>query len=302
MVALIRQLPVFGAFLGLSACTGQVADYSPQACPAVSKSLSKGAVTSESPPCPTGSTLPDISALAADYSNDYATRAGKLANTPQIFEVPAIGGAIGAAAGAVFRASQREIEAFALGGASSLALDQYYDPRDRAQIYAKASSAMHCLSDLAEQTNDVISNDDGAEASVALSSLRAYVAASAAGGTATDAQSAVEAATDLGNHAIFSLNSAIDSVNLAAFTQALNKSTMPDLKNLQSQLTSEVQQSVAQKSAAASALTQQAGGGRAPGSAAETISPADAAHLQDLIDFASDFDGSVTVCTGQITS
>jgi hypothetical protein len=125
-----------------------------------------GGVFNYSAPIYSGSldTAKQIAIAASTSATLYQHRANDNANGVQVFEVPAIGAGIGAVAGSVFGATLREIQGFALGGASMLAFDQYYSPKQRAKIYMNGSQAMSCLATLAYETSHVLY--DGTDDSV----------------------------------------------------------------------------------------------------------------------------------------
>lgn len=244
----------------------------------------------------------EIAEVARNAADKYQDRANDNANSTQLFEVPAIAGGVGVVAGAVFRASLREIQAIGLGAAAALAGDQYYSPKQRAKIYSNGSQAMACLATLAGQTSQILYAGTDARGrtpkfSPAFASLVELFTSTAT--LTTDQRTALQTVIDLPTHSVSALTRALHGVDSSIFNQNLSTLTAPNLQKLENQLTTEIQKSNSTKINATEAvgtnknvLTSMAVEVAPRETPAQIISSA-----KYLIDFAADFDKSITQCS-----
>ena len=117
--------------------------------------LSGCAATQYSSPRYSGLTpidLPSIVTEAQFYVKAYDARADDLADDIQLFELPIIGSAVGAATALSVNSYKFIPLGFALGGGTASIVEGYYAPRQRVPIYDKGAQAMRCIQNLAGQT------------------------------------------------------------------------------------------------------------------------------------------------------
>jgi hypothetical protein len=249
----------------------------------------------ESPKAQCALNTPLQIAHTADFAaKEYAMRAGSAANTAQFFEVPAIGAAVGVVAGTIFSATTQAIQATALGGATAIAVDQYYAPTKRAAIYANGGQAMSCITVLAYQTSQILfAGQDSASTDPSHFSpaFNAFIEVYNGGDLTNDQKAALQPLADLPFHSVAVLAQAVNGVDVAVLKQNLSTVSTPNLQSLTSSLRSGVQQSTVTKKAGQSA------GSNSNVRLMLQRSNTSIAAFQYLINFAADFDNALKICT-----
>lgn len=166
---------------------------------------------------------------ANSYKGAYYERGASAANTFQLFDVPIIGAAITAVAGAAFKSSTDLPLAAGITGGSLAILENFYDPRDRALIYLGGQAAMSCIERLATQGINAYQNDTLSQP--ALASIRAQIP------TATGTQLlGLQKSISVYDNGPSEIDDAINSVNTSVTKQAITKAARPNMQDIANNL------------------------------------------------------------------
>jgi hypothetical protein len=189
------------------------------------------------PPPPPATEGSDIALVVIDFrtaaiSSDhykiaYYNRGASAANSFQLFDVPIIGAAITAVAGAAFKSSTDLPLGAGITGGSLAVLENFYDPRDRALIYFGGQAAMSCMERLAAQGALAYQNDTLSQP--ALASIRSQIQNTT---TSTPQLAGLQKSITVFNNGPSEIDDAINSVNASVTKQAITKAARPNMQDI----------------------------------------------------------------------
>ncbi len=217
------------AFLLTGCATNTLFDYAPQE--------------------PTSEVVSTLQAAnAASFSvKAYEAWAKNISVTPQLFEVPIIGTAVGAVVAMAYgKPHPGPVASLAITGGALALLDNYYNPRARLKIYGASEVAMRCI----ERTAVPLIADERKSGSIVIGdepfkfdyrSTQYTLSQLAEVAPDRQTQVALQNLSRLENEKAQMLAEAIDQVNSTALTRGVDASIPPDAAKIATDLKNAIQ-------------------------------------------------------------